>query len=84
MNFAADLGKRLRTALESEPASRQLFGELEECVLQDQRKSNTSVQALCLDNARRLSVKYPSLSESFDKLKGNAPESIVRLSKLVE
>ncbi len=84
LNFAAELGAKLKEALHDESKAAPLFAELEQCALKDGKEANPSAQALCLDNARRLGTQYPKLSARFEELKEKSNPEIVRMSELVK
>ncbi len=86
VEFAASLGERMKDAIESEDAAKDLYPELQNCA-QDLPKGSFAFtpRAMCYSDAEQLSKQYPSLQGEFEKLKeGLDPELKQKFSKLSE
>lgn len=68
VEFSVALSEKMRLAFDSEPEAGRLMGEFEECALGPDLKGNSSVQALCILNARRLQLKYTSLASRYQEI----------------
>ena len=79
LTFAAELGDRLDQAVANPSQTRPFFKELSDCVQGAGAGSSTSVQAVCLATARRMSESVPEFKPDYDRLLGSTPESIVKL-----
>lgn len=79
LSFSAGLYERTAAALQDPAAAETLFEELQDCVTGTDQKGKTSVQAICMLNARRLHEKHESLSRRYENLERQADPKILDL-----
>jgi len=82
--FAYVLAERLGPALENESAAKNFLPDLQACALTNVFKTLASVRSLCLVNARKLALKFPSLGREFDDLVARADGEAVQLAARFE
>lgn len=83
VKFAANVGERMKLALQSETEAASFFNELEDCLSESGDSVSPSAQALCLNEARRLSLRFTSLAKRFEKVSGAAEPEVTRLSRFI-
>ena len=79
LSFAASVGKKMSLALKSDDEAARLMSEFESCVNGNTSQINTSIQAICLSSAKRLSEKKTNLSESYQKILDRSDPEVRRL-----
>jgi hypothetical protein len=81
--FSVDIAQRMEAASSSPAAAAQLFGELEECVLENDQTNEPAraAQALCLLNANRLGSQSSGLKSRYKDLENRANPDVVKLTR---
>ena len=83
--FSVDIAQRMEAASPSPAASLRLFGELEECVLENDKTHEPAraAQALCLLNANRLGLRSNELKSRYKDLENRANPDVVKLTHVM-
>ncbi len=79
IEFSLELNARMETGLQSEAQALALLSELKQCV-GSQPDIATSIQSLCLLNARRLAERYSGLRAQYTQLEASAEPQVVDLA----
>jgi hypothetical protein len=79
LRFGLSVGQRMEKALASETTASAFLNELEECVATTSHDVPQAAQALCIESARDLAQKYPSLSARAEQLAAQADPAVARL-----
>lgn len=83
--FGLKIYKRMQLAYKSPQAGAAVFNELKECVRAKPETAITSIQSLCLLNAKRLAARFPTLlSSDYVSLQQTAASEVVQVMNLVE